>query len=56
MLIGASTAALPSVAHDTAVIGQRADEGMFFQPQQRELFGGLAVQQFAEDAQPEFSV
>ena len=46
-LIGASAAALPSVAHDAAVIGQRADQRMLVQPRQRELLRGLAIQQFA---------
>ena len=55
-LVRASAATLPGVAHDAAVISQRADQRMLFQPRQRELLRGLAVQQFADDAEPEFPV
>ena len=53
-LVRASAAALPSIAYDAAVIGQRPNQRMLFQPRQRELLRGLAIQQFANDAEPEF--
>ena len=48
--------ARPGVAHDAAVVGQRTDQRMLFQPGQRELFGGVTFEQFADDAKPEFPV